>query len=105
MVGNSILSNHGLIWLLVHKTGSSFLIHTTNLSSSSTRFTNKIMITAQVSLSAYTPSSNFCRRQEVKKKLFVIMVILNVTLSDYSSFGALGRYECLAFAVGNPVGR
>ena len=33
------------------------------------------------------------------------MVILNVTLSDYISFGALGRYECLAFAVGNPVGR
>ena len=33
------------------------------------------------------------------------MVILNVTLSDYSSFGALGRYECLAFAVGDPVER
>ena len=33
------------------------------------------------------------------------MVILNVTLSDYSSFGALGRYECIAFAVGNPAER
>lgn len=34
-----------------------------------------------------------------------MVTVLNVTLSDYSSFGALGRYGCLAFAVGNPVER
>ena len=33
------------------------------------------------------------------------MVIRNVTLNDDSSFGALGRYECHAFAVGDPVAK
>ena len=39
------------------------------------------------------------------KKLFVTMVIRNVSLSDDSSFGTLGRYECHAFAVGDPMER
>ena len=39
------------------------------------------------------------------KKLFVTMVIRNVSLSDDSTYGALGRYECHAFAVGDPVER
>ena len=30
-------------------------------------------------------------------KLFVTMVIRNVTLNDDSTYGALGRYECHAF--------
>ena len=38
-------------------------------------------------------------------KLFVTMVIRNITLNDDSSYGALGRYECHAFAVGGPVER
>ena len=33
------------------------------------------------------------------------MVIRNVSLNDDSRFGALGRYECHAFAVGDPVER
>ena len=33
------------------------------------------------------------------------MVIRNITLNDDSSYGALGRYECHAFAVGDPVER
>ena len=33
------------------------------------------------------------------------MVIRNVSLNDDSTFGALGRYECLAFAVGDAVER
>ncbi|CAH3017713.1 unnamed protein product [Porites evermanni] len=39
------------------------------------------------------------------KKLFVTMVIRNVTLNDDSTYGTLGRYECHAFAVGDPVER
>ena len=31
------------------------------------------------------------------------MTIKNVTLSDDSTYGELGRYECHAFAVGDPV--
>ena len=31
------------------------------------------------------------------------MIIKNVSLNDDSTFGPLGRYECHAFAVGNPV--
>ena len=38
-------------------------------------------------------------------KLFVTMVIRNVTLDDDSTYGALGRYECHAFAVGDPLER
>jgi len=38
-----------------------------------------------------------------KKKLFLTMFIRNVTLDDDSLFGALGTYECHAFAVGNDV--
>ena len=38
-------------------------------------------------------------------KLFVTMVIRNVTLNDDSSYGALGRYECHAFALGDPLER
>ena len=33
------------------------------------------------------------------------MTIKNVTLNDDSTFGALGRYECHAFAKGDPVER
>ena len=33
------------------------------------------------------------------------MVIRNVSLNDDSTFGALGRYVCHAFAVGDPVQR
>ena len=40
-----------------------------------------------------------------KKKLFVSMFIKNVTLADDSLYGALGRYECHAFAVGDAVER
>ncbi|XP_068743911.1 uncharacterized protein [Montipora capricornis] len=36
------------------------------------------------------------------KKLFVTMFIKNVTEEDDSQFGSLGRYECHAFAVGDP---
>ena len=38
-------------------------------------------------------------------KLFVTMVIRYVTLNDDSTYGALGRYECHAFAVSAPLGR
>ena len=31
------------------------------------------------------------------------MVIRNVTLNDDSTYGALGRYECHAFAVGDAL--
>ena len=33
------------------------------------------------------------------------MTIKKVTLNDDSTYGALGRYECHAFAVGDPVVR
>ena len=33
------------------------------------------------------------------------MTIKNVTLNDDSTFGPLGRYECHAFAKGDPVER
>ena len=39
----------------------------------------------------------------VGEKLFVTMTIKNVTLSDDSSYGLLGRYECHAFAKGDPL--
>ena len=39
------------------------------------------------------------------EKLIVTMTIKNVTLNDDSSYGPLGRYECHAFAVGDPVER
>ena len=39
----------------------------------------------------------------VGEKLIVTMTIKNVTLNDDSRYGALGRYECHAFAVGEPV--
>ena len=38
-------------------------------------------------------------------KLFATMVIRNASLSDDSTYGALGRYECHAFAFGDPVER
>jgi len=41
--------------------------------------------------------------EDGKKKLFVTMFIKNATLEDDSLFGALGRYECHAFAVGDAV--
>ena len=41
----------------------------------------------------------------VGEKLIVTMTIKNVTLSDDSTFGELGRYECHAFAKGDPKGR
>ena len=54
-----------------------------------------------------TPTTNFVHFSLVdgkkSKKLFVTMVIRNVTLNDDSTYGALGRYECHAFAVGDPV--
>ena len=31
------------------------------------------------------------------------MTIKNVTLNDDSTYGELGRYECHAFAVGDPM--
>ena len=39
------------------------------------------------------------------EKLIVTMTIKNVTLNDDSSYGPLGRYECHAFAVGDPEER
>ncbi|CAH3017712.1 unnamed protein product, partial [Porites evermanni] len=39
------------------------------------------------------------------EKLFVTMTIKNVTLNDDSSYGLLGRYECHAFAKGDPLER
>ena len=33
------------------------------------------------------------------------MIIKKVSLNDDSSLGSLGRYECHAFAVGDPVER
>ena len=41
----------------------------------------------------------------VGRKLIVTMTIKNVTLSDDSTFGELGRYECHAFAKGDPKER
>ena len=41
----------------------------------------------------------------VGNKLFVTMTIRNVTLNDDSRFGPLGRYECHAFAGGDPLER
>ena len=41
----------------------------------------------------------------VGRKLNVTMTLKNVTLNDDSTFGALGRYECHAFAGGDPVER
>ena len=41
----------------------------------------------------------------VGRKLFVTMTIKNVTLNDDSTYGALGRYECHTFAVGDPLER
>ena len=41
----------------------------------------------------------------VGNKLFVTMTIRSVTLNDDSAYGALGRYECHAFAVGDPAAR
>ena len=41
----------------------------------------------------------------VGRKLIVTMTLKNVTLNDDSSFGALGRYECHAFAQGDPLER
>ena len=56
------------------------------------------------SLSEYTRTTNFCRRQEVKKAP-CNHGYSNFTLSDYSFFAAPGRYECLVFTVGDPVER
>ena len=39
------------------------------------------------------------------RKLFVTLHIRNVTMEDDSQYGALGRYECHAYAVGDPVAR
>jgi len=39
------------------------------------------------------------------RKLFVTLHIRNVTMEDDSAVGALGRYECHAYAVGDPVAR
>ena len=53
-----------------------------------------------------TPITNFVHFCLVDgKKLIVTMTIKNVTLNDDSTFGPLGRYECHAFAVGDPVAR
>ncbi|CAH3017075.1 unnamed protein product, partial [Porites evermanni] len=59
-----------------------------------------------------TASENviFTERREssmppASRKLIVTMTIKNVTLSDDSSYGPLGRYECHVFAVGDPVER
>ena len=41
----------------------------------------------------------------VGRKLIVTMTIKNVTLNDDSTYGAMGRYECHAFAGGDPVAR
>ena len=41
----------------------------------------------------------------VGNKLFVTMTMRNVTLNDDSTFGPLGRYECHAFAGGDPLER
>ena len=41
----------------------------------------------------------------VGEKLIVTMTIKNVTLNDDSTFGPLGRYECHAFAKGDPIER
>ena len=58
------------------------------------------------SLTLITTFVHFCLVDGKKsKKLFVTMVIRNVTINDDSTFGALGKYECHAFAVGDPVER
>lgn len=36
------------------------------------------------------------------KKLFVTLHLRNITLEDDSTWGKLGRYECHAFAAGEP---
>jgi len=41
--------------------------------------------------------------EDGKKKFFVTMSIRNATLDDDSLYGALGSYECHAFAVGDAV--
>ena len=41
----------------------------------------------------------------VGRKLIVTMTIKNVTLNDDSTYGPLGRYECHALAVGDPLER
>jgi len=41
----------------------------------------------------------------VGEKLIVTMTIKNVTLNDDSTYGPPGRYECHAFAVGDPKER
>ena len=58
------------------------------------------------SLTPITSFVHFCLVDGKKsKKLFVTMTIKNVTLNDDSTYGALGKYECHAFAVGDPVER
>ena len=58
------------------------------------------------SLTPITNFVHFCLVDGKKsKKLFVTMTIKNVTLNDDSTYGALGKYECHAFAVGAPLGR
>ena len=41
----------------------------------------------------------------VGRKLIVTMTLKNVTLNDDVTYGALGRYECHAFAKGYPLER
>ena len=41
----------------------------------------------------------------IGRKLIVTMTLKNVTLNDDSTFGALERYECHAFAQGDPLER
>ena len=41
----------------------------------------------------------------VGRKLIVTMTIKNVTLNEDSTYGPLGRYECLTFAYGDPLVR
>ena len=44
-------------------------------------------------------------RLENGRKLFVTLHIRNVTRDYDSQYGALGRYECHAYAVGDPLER
>ena len=39
------------------------------------------------------------------KTIFVTFHIRNATLLDDSNYGPLGRYECHAYAVGNPTAK
>ena len=50
---------------------------------------------------ANTVNPSICRRQKVKEAL----CNNGYSECDDSTFGALGRYECHAFAVGDPVER